>query len=279
VECSECCGSDQLSVCLNNVKLGDRVTEAAYESVLANRHSGLNHTEVINLLTILRKVARRIWRVLPKWKRSKHATELAYWKKARAKEGVLENEHYEQFYTTHFGLGKESYVGKRVLDIGCGPRGSLEWADGTLDRVGLDPLADQYLKLGGDKQKMRYVPTGVENAPFEDGYFDVVCSFNSLDHVDDLDKAISEIKRLIAPGGMFLLLTEVDHDPTPCEPIEFSFDIVDKFKPELTLVEERHYEKTHPTGMYQSILMPKVYDHSNKQRRYGIVSAKFEKRS
>jgi len=56
-----------------------------------------------------------------------------------------------------------------ALDIGCGPRGSLEWADMTKERYGLDPLANEYLKLGADKHKMKYVASGAEKIPFEDG--------------------------------------------------------------------------------------------------------------
>src|SRR5687767_10314946 len=51
------------------------------------------------------------------------------WKEKEAQEsGRLLNTHYEPFYTTVFGLTHADYAGKAVLDIGCGPRGSLEWA-------------------------------------------------------------------------------------------------------------------------------------------------------
>ena len=31
-------------------------------------------------------------------------------------------------YTVVFGLTRDDFAGKAVLDVGCGPRGSLEWA-------------------------------------------------------------------------------------------------------------------------------------------------------
>src|SRR4029079_10710133 len=101
------------------------------------------------------------------------------------------------FYTSHFGLSASDYAGKRILDIGCGPRGSLEWADMTAERVGLDPLADEYLKLGAKNHKMSYVAAPSEKIPFPDGHFDVVCSFNSLDHVDDIPTTINKIIRVV----------------------------------------------------------------------------------
>lgn len=200
--------------------------------------------------------------------------EFAYWSRRKEQEGVLSNDHYEKFYTELFGLDKQFYAGKRILDIGCGPRGSLEWADNTTERIGLDPLADEYKKLNEGLHSMRYVSAPAERIPFEDGYFDVVCSFNSLDHVDDLSKSISEIKRILAPGGVFLLLTDVNHQPTECEPIVFSWDVVKRFGPEFTLSEERFFEKD-PSGIYASTRVP--YDFGNPNPRAGVLCAKFVK--
>ena len=117
----------------------------------------------------------------------KELHEFSYWKERRRTEGTLWNDHYQYFYTDHFSLSPNFYSGKRVLDIGCGPRGSLEWADMASERIGLDPLANRYLKLGAADHKMRYVSAHSESIPFSDGYFDVVCSFNSLDHVSNLE--------------------------------------------------------------------------------------------
>lgn len=144
------------------------------------------------------------------------------------------------------------------------------------ERIGLDPLADAYCELGTNKHKMRYVNAPSERIPFPDEYFDVVSSFNSLDQVDNLDQTISEIIRVLTPGGLFLLLTELNHSPTPTEPMVFSWDIVKKFLPSLKLTEEKHYEKS-KGGMYESILAGIPYNHANKLRRYGILSAKFIK--
>ncbi len=206
----------------------------------------------------------------------KETHELDYWKSRVALEGTLSNEHYIYFYTEHFGLSPDYYTNKRVLDIGCGPRGSLEWANMSKERIGLDPLAKEYLKLGTTKHKMQYIASGAESIPFPDSYFDIVSSFNSLDHVTDLEKTVAEIIRVVKPGGLFLLLSDVNHDPTPCEPIEYSWNIVDMFIPYFELLIERHYEKK-ADGIYQSILENIPYNHNDTTKRYGIISAMFKK--
>src|SRR5206468_2928985 len=163
------------------------------------------------------------------------------WRSVHDVQGGLSSDHFEEFFTEHFGLMRAFYEGKRLLDIGCGPRGSLEWASMAEERVGLDPLVGSYRDLGIETHQMTYVEAHSEDVPFDDGRFDVVSSFNSLDHVDDLEPTIAEIKRVLKPGGTFLLITDVNHDPTPTEPIEFSWDIVDSLGPELSPVNIRHF--------------------------------------
>lgn len=184
-----------------------------------------------------------------KWKKY---SELSYWKKKKLEEDVLSNSHYKYSYTGHFGLDDEFYKNKRVLDIGCGPRGSLEWAESASERVGLDPLADEYLKLGADKHSMRYVSAQSENMPLESSYFDIVCSFNSLDHVDNLDNTISEIKRVTKKDGLFLLLVEINHEPTSCEPHKLEPSFFKKLFPEFKMEDLRFYEAL-PSGLYNSL--------------------------
>jgi ubiquinone/menaquinone biosynthesis C-methylase UbiE len=202
--------------------------------------------------------------------------ELRYWRDRKREEQTLSNDHYSRFYTTHFGLAQEEYRGKRILDIGCGPRGSLEWAEMAAERVGLDPLAESYEALGTREHAMTYVTAPAERIPFPDGHFDVVCSFNSLDHVDDLDRSIQEIGRVVAPGGLFLLITEVNHPPQFTEPISYSWDVAEKLVPPLELVEVRRYERR-ARGIYQSIEADVEYDDSNPEHRPGVLSAKFVK--
>ncbi len=209
-------------------------------------------------------------------KKIKNDAEISYWRGTKEKEGELSNAHYQYFFTEHFSLTYEFYKGKRVLDIGCGPRGSLEWADNALERVGLDPLADEYASLGASHHKMRYCPSGSEAIPYPDNYFDVITTFNSLDHVDDLEKTILEIKRIARKEGSLLLLSDLNHEPTICEPTCFSWDVASLFAPEFRVLEEKHYE-AFDGGIYDSILKNVPYDHDNPAHRAGIISVKLGK--
>ena len=135
---------------------------------------------------------------------------------------------------------------------------------------------DKYRKLGINQHKMKYIKMRAEDIKFPDGYFDIVSSFNSFDHFDDLEKVIKEIKRTITSGGYFLLLTDIHENPRVCEPQTFSWEIVREFEPELKLLHVQHYEKP-VDGIYESIKAGIPYDHTNKEKRDGVLSAKFIK--
>jgi len=103
----------------------------------------------------------------------KRTFEMLFWRKHLYQTGTFENVHMLKAYTDCFGVDPSFYSGKDILDIGCGPTGSLEWAHMAARRVGVDPLADRYLKLNGGRQEMQYVKAGAEDLPFEDGAFEL----------------------------------------------------------------------------------------------------------
>jgi SAM-dependent methyltransferase len=206
---------------------------------------------------------------------AKRRAELAYWQERQAEEGLLKNDWYEDSFTKAFGIDASFYIGKRMLDIGCGPRGSLEWATMARERVGIDPLAKRYERLNGGLHEMTYVAARSEDMPFPEASFDVVSSFNSLDHVDDLDATIHEITRVTAPGGTFLLLTLVNHLPTRTEPQSFSWDVLRRFRG-FQIIEERRLERV-GVGIVSDAMQNVPYDEHGPMR-VGTLAARLVRR-
>jgi len=208
----------------------------------------------------------------------KHFYEYRYWRhKYFYGNKKLTNNHYKYFCSDYFEIPLTSFKNKKLLDIGCGPRGSLEWANMAAERIGLDPLVKNYRNLGIERHKMKYVNAYAECIPFKDKYFDFVFSFNSLDHVDNLEKALGEIHRVLKMGGLFLLITEVNHSPTVCEPISYTWSIIEKIKKYgFQLIKEKRHEKI-SKGIYQSINQNIPYDMKDRSSRCGILNAKFIK--
>lgn len=57
----------------------------------------------------------------------------------------------------------------------------------------------------------------LEHLPYEDSHFDLVCTSNSLHHFRDIDQVFAELKRVLKPGGIFIL-TEMYADGVQSPP-------------------------------------------------------------
>jgi 2-polyprenyl-6-hydroxyphenyl methylase/3-demethylubiquinone-9 3-methyltransferase len=95
-----------------------------------------------------------------------------------------------------------------VLDVGCGG-GILseEFAKIGCRVTGLDPSAPS-LETARKHAAMQglvieYHQAYGESIPFDANSFDVVICCDVLEHVDDLEKTIHEVARVLKPGGMF----------------------------------------------------------------------------
>ena len=112
------------------------------------------------------------------------------------------------------------YRGKRILEVGFGAGTDfIQWlrAGARASGIDLTPEALENLKrrievyqLPGPEQVM---VADAENLPFESGSFDLGYSFGVLHHSPDTEKAISELVRVVRPGGdvKIMLLQPTQH--------------------------------------------------------------------
>jgi ubiquinone/menaquinone biosynthesis C-methylase UbiE len=100
-------------------------------------------------------------------------------------------------------------AGDRVLDLGCGT------GDLTADLATVAPhitgaeVAESALARAHRRHPgldLRLVPVDGP-LPFNDGAFDVVWSSEVIEHVADTARWLSEVRRVMAPGGRLLLTT------------------------------------------------------------------------
>lgn len=102
--------------------------------------------------------------------------------------------------------------GKTALEVGCGG-GILceEIARMGFETTGIDPsahsinIAANHARVSG--LSIKYETGTGEALPYADGSFDVVFCCDVLEHVRDLPKVISEISRVLKPGGVFIFDT------------------------------------------------------------------------
>jgi SAM-dependent methyltransferase len=134
------------------------------------------------------------------------------------------NGDYETFFTNYdrFRYGNERHLlacldglkvaGKRVLEIGLGEgadaerliRNGAHWS-------GVDLTAESVERVGA-RLRLRGLQFGelrqgsVLGLPFGDDAFDVVFSHGVLHHVPDIQRAQSEIFRVLRPGGELVVM-------------------------------------------------------------------------
>lgn len=91
-------------------------------------------------------------------------------------------------------LEKRLKPGARLLDLGCGSREHEAPANALeLDYVGID--------IGGDQADML---ADAHALPFDAGSFDAVLSYAVFEHLYDPALALTEVRRVLKPGGLFL---------------------------------------------------------------------------
>jgi SAM-dependent methyltransferase len=110
-------------------------------------------------------------------------------------------------------LGRYRFAGnwaneKEVLDCGCGEGYGTNYLrlNGAKSVVGIDidvPTVNRAISLYGEP----FICANAEELPFTENRFDLVVCFENIEHVDDPQKVLREIRRVLRPNGNLLIST------------------------------------------------------------------------
>ena len=165
-------------------------------------------------------------------------------------EGVFSDDviQYDELTRDHYSeigeylLSEIEVTNKTVLDIGCGTgiisellleKGVEKLVCVDYAQYMLDQCRSKLEATGLSLDKVEYKLADAENLPFEDNTFDIIVSGMVLGLVVDQEKVLSEIYRVLKPGGEIAVST---HGPEwYCEFTEnFSRCLLTKYKYALT---------------------------------------------
>ncbi|HVY73554.1 MAG TPA: class I SAM-dependent methyltransferase [Puia sp.] len=106
--------------------------------------------------------------------------------------------------------------GMKLLDIGCGTGlfCSLVSKMGA-DVTGIDATPEFVLEARRRVPAAHVMVGEMEELPFADHTFDIVCGFNSFQYAADTVKALREARRVLKTGGQFA--TMIWGNPADCE--------------------------------------------------------------
>jgi 2-polyprenyl-3-methyl-5-hydroxy-6-metoxy-1,4-benzoquinol methylase len=98
----------------------------------------------------------------------------------------------------------------KILDAGCGEGyGSCFISEKATEVVGIDisEEAVQHARTKYTKDNIKYEVMNVQNLQFKNDSFDVVLSFQVIEHLSDASKFLKEIKRVLKNNGMAIVGT------------------------------------------------------------------------
>jgi arsenite methyltransferase len=103
----------------------------------------------------------------------------------------------------------------RVLDVGCGSGWASRLLAAQAPRgrvVGID-ISDQMIRVARDSSlefsNLEFKVAGAEGLPFNNGEFTAAFSMESLYYYADVGQAVAEIRRVLAPGGLFVTVVDL----------------------------------------------------------------------
>ncbi len=97
-----------------------------------------------------------------------------------------------------------------IAELGAGPVNTIgdSWGGVKVKIYASDIFADEYNKFWKEHKRIPIIPIeyqDMEKLSYPDNMFDIVHCVNALDHTPNVEKAISEMKRVCKPGGWIYL--------------------------------------------------------------------------
>jgi SAM-dependent methyltransferase len=152
-------------------------------------------------------------------------------------ERVIPGQVNDDLWAEHFAryaFAARCAMGKRVLDAGCGTGyGAAELSRTAIAVTGIDVAAEAIQYARTTFTKVQFVQASVTAMPFAAGSFGLITAFEVIEHLKDWPALLKETRRVLCPGGMFLVSTpnrlyyaetRAREGPNPFHVREFAFD-------------------------------------------------------
>jgi SAM-dependent methyltransferase len=105
-----------------------------------------------------------------------------------------------------------------IVDIGCGTGSALRHASLMIDKgtlIGVDPvprmieIARALTEDHPGSARVAFEVGAAEDLPIETDRADFVFAFDSIDHWQDIVSGLEEVKRILRPGGRFVIVKDL----------------------------------------------------------------------
>jgi SAM-dependent methyltransferase len=154
--------------------------------------------------------------------------------------GIPDERYWFERHVVAYRLAERRAGGKRVLDAGCGEgygAAALARAGAAqVTAVDVDPSVVAHVNR--TYPEVEAVEAELGTLPFPDGAFDLIVSFQVIEHVWDIPAYLVSLRRVLAPGGEVMIATpnRITFTPgseTPVNPFHFREFAPDELRDEL----------------------------------------------
>lgn len=119
-------------------------------------------------------------------------------------QGAIRLEHYHRY-----ALVLDIVKGKKVLDIACGEGyGSSMIARSAHSVIGVDishEAVEHASKTYANQSNLRFLCNSASSVDLPDASFDVVVSFETIEHLTEQQEMLAELRRVLKPDGVLIM--------------------------------------------------------------------------
>lgn len=166
---------------------------------------------------------------------------------------------YEHWH--RYAFARRLAAGRRVLDAACGEGyGSALLASVATEVVGVD-IDDAAIAHArsryGTQANLRFERADVTELPFGDGRFDLVVSFETLEHLAAQKRLLQEFTRVLTDDGLLLISSPDKHTYSDMAGFRNEFHVRELYREELLELLAPHFGEVRLYGqklLFQSAL-------------------------
>jgi ubiquinone/menaquinone biosynthesis C-methylase UbiE len=161
---------------------------------------------------------------------------------------------YEHWHRYHFALPLVHEA--RVLDVACGSGyGSALLARNASHVTGVDISAEAIAHARssyGSTPNLEFREGDCAALPFADASFDVVVSFETIEHITEQERFLDEVRRVLTPRGLLVLSCPNRREYSEARGIVNPFHVRELYREELAQILAPRFASTAWYGQYVS---------------------------
>jgi lipopolysaccharide biosynthesis protein/SAM-dependent methyltransferase len=160
--------------------------------------------------------------------------------------GTIELEHLHRYQ-----LARTLTAGRDVLDIACGEGYGADILAATAKSVvGVDisPEAIEHAKSCYRDPRIFFRVGSATDIPIPDASVDMVVSFETIEHLEDHDRMMQELRRVLRPGGLLMISSPNKLEYSDKPGYSNRFHVRELYTEEFVTLVSRHFTTTKRYG-------------------------------